>query len=120
MQRTPTASSKNPFKQAKPSSILSQLGEPRPFDLSADWSKQVEKPSRGIEVIISVRFNQDGTCLAVSTSHGFRIYSVTQSEGKPVQLFKCDTIGVVTLVEMQFRSNICALVTRETFGTEIA
>ena len=73
----------------------------------------------GIEVIISARFNQDSTCLAISTSHGFRIYSVTQPSGVPILLFKCDSLGVVTLVEMQFRSNICALITRETFHSEV-
>ena len=79
MQRlaTPTEKHQNLLNQAKPSSILSQLGEPRPFDMSAGWSKQTEVPSRGVEVVISVRFNQDGTCLAISTSHGFRIFSVT-------------------------------------------
>lgn len=77
------------------------------------------EPSRGVEVIISARFNQDSTCLAISTSHGFRIYSVTSTEGTPVLLFKCDSLGVVTLVEMQFRSNICALITREIFDSEV-
>lgn len=118
MRRTPTESAKSKLYTNKPSSILSQLGEPRPFELSNGWSKQTEVPMRGVEVIISVRFNQDGTCLAISTSHGFRIYSVAQPTDAPVLLFKCDSLGIVTLIEMQFRSNICALVTRETFNNE--
>lgn len=61
--------------------------------------------------MLHVTFNQDGTCLAVSTNLGFKIFQVCH----PLQILKLHEsreIGVVSLIEMQFRTNILAFVTR--------
>ena len=50
-------------------------------------------------------FNQDSSCLAVGTKRGFRIYQCI-----PFELINWADIGPVSIIEMQFTSNILALV----------
>ena len=68
-------------------------------------------PNLNPEVVMSTQFNQDFSCLAVSTNLGFKIYSVAHPN-KLIKLYENKEIGVVSLICMQFRTNILALVTR--------
>lgn len=68
-----------------------------------------KKPIKVREVILHCQFNQDSTCLAVSTNLGFKIFSLSHPENI-VKLYETTEIGIVSLIEMQFRSNIIALV----------
>ena len=70
----------------------------------------------GNELVLSVAFNQDATCLAVSTNRGFKIYQISHPSQDLLLVYESQDIGVVSLIEMQFRSNIVALVTRSTFA----
>lgn len=55
--------------------------------------------------VIYFSFNQDNTCLAVGTKRGFRIYQCL-----PLDLICWADIGPVSIIEMQYTSNILALV----------
>ena len=59
--------------------------------------------------MLNFQFNQDSSCIAVSTNYGFKIFSLTDPE-KLVKLYETTDIGIVSLIEMQFKSNIIALV----------
>lgn len=61
--------------------------------------------SGGKEMVLYYSFNQDNTCLAVGTKRGFRIYQC-----HPFDLISWADIGPVSIVEMQYTSNILALV----------
>ena len=63
------------------------------------------------EQVITAQFNQDFSCLAVSTTLGFKVYSLIHPT-KLVKLYENRHLGVVSLICMQFRTNILALVTR--------
>ena len=57
------------------------------------------------EEVLYFSFNQDNTCLSVGTKRGFRIYQCL-----PVELICWADIGPVSIVEMQYTSNILAIV----------
>lgn len=50
-------------------------------------------------------YNQDNTCLAVGTKRGFRIYQCT-----PFDLISWADVGPISIIEMQYTSNILAIV----------
>lgn len=72
---------------------------------SAEFSQEREQ-------ILSVSFNQDYTCLAISTSLGFKVYSLAQ-QNSLIKLYENKSFGIVSLISMQFRTNILALITRQ-------
>ena len=49
--------------------------------------------------------NQDSTCLSVGTSRGFRIFQLL-----PLELIYYADLGPVSIIEMQYTTNILALV----------
>jgi len=57
------------------------------------------------EQVLCYTFNQDNTCLAVGTKRGFRIFQC-----HPLEMVSWADIGPVSIVEMQYTSNILALV----------
>lgn len=57
------------------------------------------------EEVLYYSFNQDNTCLAVGTKRGFRIFQC-----HPFDLVCFADIGPVSIIEMQYTSNILALV----------
>ena len=59
--------------------------------------------------MLHCQFNQDSSCLAAATNFGFKIFSLSHPE-KVVKLYETTDIGIVSLIEMQFRSNIIAVV----------
>ena len=63
------------------------------------------------EQILSTHFNQDCSCLAVSTNQGFKVYSLAHPT-KVIKLYHNRNLGEVSLISMQFRTNIVAVVTR--------
>jgi hypothetical protein len=63
------------------------------------------------EYVLHTQFNQDGSCLAISTNLGFKIYSLL-NPNCITKLYEKSDLGIISLVEMQFRTNILAFVTR--------
>ena len=63
------------------------------------------------EKVLSTHLNQDCSCLAISTNLGFKVFSLLNLN-KIVKLYENKDLGVVSLIAMQFRSNIIAVVTR--------
>ena len=63
------------------------------------------------EQILSTHYNQDCSCLAVSTNQGFKVYSLAHPT-KVIKLYHNRNLGEVSLISMQFRTNIVAVVTR--------
>ena len=57
------------------------------------------------DYVLYYTFNQDSSCLAVGTKRGFRIYACN-----PFELIHFADIGPVTIIEMQYTSNILAIV----------
>ena len=57
------------------------------------------------DTVLYFNFNQDNTCLAIGTKRGFRIFQC-----HPFDLIYCADIGAVSIIEMQYTSNILALV----------
>jgi len=57
------------------------------------------------EQVMYFSFNQDNSCMAVGTTRGFRIYQCF-----PFQLVSWGDIGPVRIVEMQYTTNILAIV----------
>ena len=57
------------------------------------------------EQVLYFTFNQDSSCLAIGTKRGFRIYQCN-----PFELINCADIGPISIIEMQFITNILALV----------
>jgi len=55
--------------------------------------------------VLYFSYNQDNSCLAVGTMRGFRIYQCL-----PFNLVSWADIGAVSIVEMQYTSNILAIV----------
>ena len=83
--------------------------EPSPSQLNKEKENQASSSrfssSGGKETVLYYTFNQDNTCLAVGTKRGFRIYQC-----HPFDLIAWADIGPVSIVEMQYTSNILALV----------
>jgi autophagy-related protein 18 len=57
------------------------------------------------EQVLHFSFNQDNTCIAIGTTRGFRIYQCF-----PFKLVSWGDIGAVRIVEMQYTTNILAIV----------
>lgn len=72
-------------------------------------------PLQHKECVLHTQFNQDGSCLAISTNLGVKVYNISQPTRIQI-LFEKRDIGIVSLVEMQVRTNILAFVTRSTIN----
>ena len=64
--------------------------------------------------ILSINFNQDGSCFAIGTQKGFKIYNTSpfkeNIERRNYYHIKIELEGGIGLVEMLYKTNIIALV----------
>lgn len=86
----------------------SKMSSARNLNVEEEVFDSLVQPS---EKILSTHFNQDCSCLAISTNFGFKVFSLLHPQ-KVVKLYENKDLGVVSLIAMQFRSNIIAVVTR--------
>ncbi|XVE73286.1 hypothetical protein DITRI_Ditri11bG0105300 [Diplodiscus trichospermus] len=78
------------------------------FQSSISTPPQAVPPASSPPSILHLSFNQDHSCFAVGTDHGFRIYNCDPFQ----EIFRrdFDRVGGIGIVEMLLRCNILALV----------
>lgn len=74
-------------------------------------NEKKEEPTN--QQILNINFNQDGTCFAIGTQKGFRIYNTSpfkENIERRTYHFTLELEGGIGIVEMLYKTNIIALV----------
>lgn len=64
------------------------------------------------ELLLNINFNQDGSCFAIGTEKGFKIFTSSpfkEYSDRSIHKFKIDLDGGLGKVEMLYKSNVVAL-----------
>jgi hypothetical protein len=72
-----------------------------------------KKEEQTNQQILNINFNQDGTCFAIGTQKGFRIYNTCpfkENIERRMFIFTLELEGGIGIVEMLYKTNIIALV----------